>query len=453
MTLSLYNTASHKKEPFVPLVPDTVGMYVCGPTVYDFAHIGNARPVVVFDVLYRLLKRYFAKVTYVRNITDVDDKIIDAAKANGEAIDSVTARTAQAYHEDMAGLGAMPPDVEPRATAHLPQMIEMIQALIELGNAYEAEGHVLFAVADFADYGKLSRRNRDEMLDGARVEVAPYKRDGADFVLWKPSTADQPGWDSPWGRGRPGWHIECSAMSFQYLGTTFDIHGGGQDLIFPHHENEAAQSACAHDGAPLAKYWVHNGFITVEGEKMSKSVGNVLSVRALLERHRGETIRMALLGTHYRKSLDWTEVAMQLADKTLDKWYEAVKTAPLDAGPEAKIDPAVAAALDDDLNTPLAIAALHALASDAWAGNRQAAESLRVSAGLMGLLGQDSDAWFHSQVGVALEPGEIDALIEARDAARADKDFSEADRIRARLEDAGIALEDSAGKTYWKRSG
>jgi cysteinyl-tRNA synthetase len=453
MGLSLYNTATHSKDSFEPLVADTVGMYVCGPTVYDLAHIGNARPAVVFDVLYRLLKRQYKNVTYVRNITDVDDKIIDAAKRNDETIESVTARTAKAYHEDMAELGAMPPDIEPRATAHLPQMIETIQELIGLGKAYEAEGHVLFAVAEYADYGKLSRRNRDEMLAGARVEVAPYKRDGADFVLWKPSTEEQPGWDSPWGRGRPGWHIECSVMSNQYLGKTFDIHGGGQDLIFPHHENEAAQSACVHDGAPLARYWVHNGFITIDGEKMAKSVGNVRSVRQLLERHRGETIRLAMLGTHYRKGLDWTDQALQLADKALDKWYEAVKVVDVDAGSGSDIDSDVDAALNDDLNTPQAIAALHALASKAWAGNAQAAVNLRVSAQLLGLLGQESESWFHNQVGVTLDETKIDALVEARNAARAAKDFAEADRIRGELEAAGIALEDSAGQTYWKRSG
>jgi len=453
MGLSLYNTATHSKDSFEPLVADTVGMYVCGPTVYDLAHIGNARPAVVFDVLYRLLKRQYKNVTYVRNITDVDDKIIDAAKRNDETIESVTARTAKAYHEDMAELGAMPPDIEPRATAHLPQMIETIQELIGLGKAYEAEGHVLFAVAEYADYGKLSRRNRDEMLAGARVEVAPYKRDGADFVLWKPSTEEQPGWDSPWGRGRPGWHIECSVMSNQYLGKTFDIHGGGQDLIFPHHENEAAQSACVHDGAPLARYWVHNGFITIDGEKMAKSVGNVRSVRQLLERHRGETIRLAMLGTHYRKGLDWTDQALQLADKALDKWYEAVKVVDVDAGSGSDIDPDVDAALNDDLNTPQAIAALHTLASKAWAGNAQAAVNLRVSAQLLGLLGQESESWFHDQVGVTLDETKIDALVEARNAARAAKDFAEADRIRGELEAAGIALEDSAGQTYWKRSG
>ena len=453
MGLSLYNTATHSKDSFEPLVADTVGMYVCGPTVYDLAHIGNARPAVVFDVLYRLLKRQYKNVTYVRNITDVDDKIIDAAKRNDETIESVTARTAKAYHEDMAELGAIPPGIEPRATAHLSQMIETIQKLIGLGKAYEAEGHVLFAVSEYADYGKLSRRNRDEMLAGARVEVAPYKRDGADFVLWKPSTEEQPGWDSPWGRGRPGWHIECSVMSNQYLGKTFDIHGGGQDLIFPHHENEAAQSACVHDGAPLARYWVHNGFITIDGEKMAKSVGNVRSVRQLLERHRGETIRLAMLGTHYRKGLDWTDQALQLADKALDKWYEAVKVVDVDAGSGSDIDSDVDAALNDDLNTPQAIAALHALASKAWAGNAQAAVNLRVSAQLLGLLGQESESWFHNQVGVTLDETKIDALVEARNSARAAKDFAEADRIRGELEAAGIALEDSAGQTYWKRSG
>lgn len=453
MGLVLYNTATHQKQPFEPLVPDKVGMYVCGPTVYDFAHIGNARPVIVFDVLYRLLKRSFGSVTYVRNITDVDDKIIEAARQCGDPIEAVTARTAQAFHEDMAELGTLPPDIEPRATDHLPQMIAMIRTLLDGGNAYEAEGHVLFAVAKYPEYGKLSRRDREEMLAGARVEVAPYKRDGADFVLWKPSNDEQPGWDSPWGRGRPGWHIECSAMSNEYLGQTFDIHGGGQDLIFPHHENEVAQSACAHDGAPLARYWVHNGFITVDGEKMSKSVGNVLSVRQMLEKHRGETIRLAMLSTHYRKSLDWTGAALLSAHKILDKWYDALKDTDADAGSDGGIDPAVEAALRDDLNTPQAITTLHALASEAWGGSSEAKASLRASAGLMGLLGDDSDTWFHSQMGGVLDEKEIDDLVEKRNAARSVKDFAEADRIRTQLEEAGIALEDDGEGTYWKRSG
>ncbi|HSV28377.1 MAG TPA: cysteine--tRNA ligase, partial [Candidatus Omnitrophota bacterium] len=300
MPLVLYNTLTRKKEAFEPIRPDHVGMYVCGPTVYDRAHIGNARPVIVFDVLYRLLTKLYPAVTYVRNITDVDDKINARAKDSGEPIDAITARTTKMFHEDIAELNALPPTIEPRATAHIGQMIAMIEALIAKGHAYEAEGHVLFSVPSMSDYGALSRRSMDEMIAGARVEVAPYKKNAADFVLWKPSSSDLPGWDSPWGRGRPGWHIECSAMSGQYLGQTFDIHGGGQDLVFPHHENEIAQSQCA-NGAPFARYWLHNGYLMVEGEKMSKSLGNFFTVRELLEQAPGEAIRLAMLSTHYHQ--------------------------------------------------------------------------------------------------------------------------------------------------------
>ncbi len=313
MALFLHNSLTRRKERFEPIDPKHVRMYVCGPTVYDFAHIGNARPVVVFDVLARLLRRLYPKVTYVRNITDVEDKIIDAALKAGEPIAAITERTTRAYHQDMAYVGALPPDIEPRATQHITHMVAMIERLIASGNAYAADGHVLFAVPSMADYGKLSGRSRDEMIAGARVEVAPYKKDPADFVLWKPSTPDQPGWDSPWGRGRPGWHIECSAMSEAHLGETFDIHGGGHDLIFPHHENEIAQSECAHGGKALAKYWVHNGYLVVNGEKMSKSLGNFFTVRDLAAKWPGEAIRLLLLKTHYRAPLDFTEEGLRQA--------------------------------------------------------------------------------------------------------------------------------------------
>ena len=325
MTLFLHNTLTRRKERFEPLAPDRVGLYVCGPTVYDYAHIGNARPVVVFDVLYRLLKRLYPQVTYVRNITDVDDKIIAAHVETGEPVAAITERTTAAFHDDMAALGALPPDVEPRATAHIAQMIAMIERLIAAGHAYEAEGHVLFDVPSWPEYGCLSRRDRADMVAGARVEVAPYKRDPADFVLWKPSTADQPGWDSPWGRGRPGWHIECSAMSTEYLGETFDIHGGGADLIFPHHENEIAQSTCAHEGRPFVRTWLHNGYLMVEGEKMSKSLGNFYTVHDLLAEFPGEAIRLVLLQTHYRAPLDFTKDALATARITLDRLYGALR--------------------------------------------------------------------------------------------------------------------------------
>ena len=319
--LQVYNTLAREKQRFEPLDPEHVRIYVCGPTVYDLAHIGNARPVIVFDVLVRLLRRIYPAVTYARNITDVDDKINAAFQQTGESIESITARTTVAYHDDMAAVLALPPDIEPRATQHIPQMIDMIETLIVRGFAYEADGHALFHVPTMPDYGQLSRHNRDELVAGARVDIAPYKKDPADFVLWKPSPPELPGWDSPWGRGRPGWHIECSAMGAAHLGTTFDIHGGGQDLIFPHHENEIAQSRCAHDGAALARYWMHNGYVIVEGEKMSKSLGNFTTVRDLLAAAPGEAIRLTMLMTHYRQPLDWTAAGLGQARDTLNRLY------------------------------------------------------------------------------------------------------------------------------------
>ena len=450
MSLTLYNTAARRKQPFEPLTPGRVGMYVCGPTVYDYAHIGNARPFVVFDVLYRLLRRAYDTVIYVRNITDVDDKIIAAADATGEDIDKITARTTAAFHADMAAVGNLAPDVEPAATAHIPQMVALIQTLIALDHAYEAEGHVLFAVASMPDYGALSGRNRDEMIAGARVEVAPYKRDAADFVLWKPSSDQQPGWASPWGRGRPGWHIECSAMSQQYLGATFDIHGGGRDLIFPHHENEIAQSACAHAGAPLARYWVHNGFVTVDGEKMSKSLGNILTIHSLLDEHPGESVRLALLAAQYRQPMDWTRDGLSQAQKSLDRWYRAAADADPGAG---EPQDSVLRPLQDDLNTPEAVAGLHALADAALAGSAQAGADLRASAEFLGLLQTDADTWFHAAPGLALDADRIESLIEQRAAARGEGDFATADRIRGDLMSAGVILEDGGGGTTWRRAG
>ena len=437
MALALYDTKLRRKALFEPLQAGRVGMYVCGPTVYDWAHIGNARPVVVFDVLYRLLKREYADVTYVRNITDVDDKIMAAAEASGEAIEAITARTTQAYHEDMAALGALEPDVEPRATDHIAEMIETTEALIARGHAYEAQRHVLFDVASHPPYGELSGRNRDEMIAGARVEVAPYKKDPADFVLWKPSADDQPGWDSPWGRGRPGWHIECSAMSRKHLGQPFDIHGGGRDLTFPHHENELAQSVCAHE-AEFVRYWVHNGFLTVEGEKMSKSLGNILTVRELLAEFRGEALRLTLLTAHYRQPLDFSRDGVRQAKQTLDRWYR-VADGDTVAG---ELPAGVAAALDDDLNTPQAIAEMHALAA---AGD---AAGLRAAADLVGLLGSGAEQWFQG----AGDGTDIEDLIGRRRAAREGRDFAAADRIRDELAAAGIVLEDKPdGSTEWRR--
>ena len=445
MALALYNSLTHQKEAFRPMRPDTVGVYACGPTVYDFAHIGNARMVVVFDLLARVLRRSFRHVTYVRNITDVDDKIMDAAKRNGEEIAALTARTAAAFQQHMAALGAQAPTVQPRATEHIAEMIVMIQALIAKGHAYVTQNTVLFDVPSDPHYGQLSRQDRDGIVAGARVDVAAYKRDPADFVLWKPSTPEQPGWDSPWGRGRPGWHIECSAMAEKYLGQTFDIHGGGQDLIFPHHENEIAQSTCAHDGAPLACTWVHNGFITVRGEKMAKSAGNVVTVNDLLAKHDGETIRLTLLSAHYRQGLDWTDEVIEQSKKALDRWYRAVGDAPAGA-PDAQF----LGALDDDLNTPQAIARLHGLADAALAGDAVAKAALKASAEVMGVLAKGSEAWFRGDAGG--EGGEIEALIAQRAAAKKAKNFAEADRIRAALDARKIVLEDGPKGTTWRRA-
>src|SRR3954469_7785444 len=429
--LVIHNTLSREKEPFVPIDPAHVRMYVCGPTVYDYVHIGNARPVVAFDVLYRLLKRRYPRVTYVRNITDIDDRIMTRAAANGEPIDALTNRTAQAYQADMGRLGALVPDVEPRATAYVGQMVALIDRLIERGHAYAAEGHVLFSVPSMADYGRLSRKPRDELIAGARVEVAPYKKDPADFVLWKPSTEKQAGWPSPWGRGRPGWHIECSAMSGKLLGETFDIHAGGLDLIFPHHENEIAQSRSAFGHAIMAKYWMHNGFLNISGEKMSKSLGNFFTVHELLDQYPGEVIRLLLLSAHYRQPLDFTHEGLQQAKATLDRWYGALRGKAVTA---AKAVPAsVEDALSDDLNTPLAISALHQLDDPAelLAGAR--------APGLRRQAPESCSRWTPPGSGGPTE-AEIEAAIAARQAARQAKDFTESDRIRDELKAKGVVL-------------
>ncbi|MBN8280963.1 MAG: cysteine--tRNA ligase, partial [Gammaproteobacteria bacterium] len=394
MSLVLHNTRTRQKEAFVPLRDGEVTMYVCGPTVYSFPHIGNARPAVVFDVLARLLRTRY-RVTYARNITDIDDKINKAAADQRVPIGDITRRFEAVYLEDMGALGVAPPDLAPHATDHVPAIIAMIGRLIAGGHAYAAEGHVLFRVQSFPDYGALSGRDRRELLAGARVEVAPYKEDAGDFVLWKPSTPDLPGWDSPWGRGRPGWHIECSAMIGEHLGPTIDIHGGGNDLIFPHHENEVAQSTCAHGGALFVRYWLHNGFVNVDHTKMSKSLGNVLLVRDLLKEAPGEAIRLALLSAHYRQPLDWTADVLPEARRKLDRLYGALREAP---GPAGAPDPEFIAALDDDLNTPKALAVLFDLARQlnkaAGPGERQAlAARLRASGQLLGLLREDPDAW------------------------------------------------------------
>ena len=456
MPLTLYNTAGRHKEPFEPIDPENVRMYVCGPTVYDFAHIGNARPVIVFDVLFRLLRhRYGAEhVRYVRNITDIDDKINAAAKANGESIRDLTERTAKAFHEDVAALLCLPPTVEPRATEHIPQIVAMIETLIASEHAYRAEGHVLFSVASDPDYGTLSGRSRDEMIAGARVEVAPYKKDPADFVLWKPSPPDLPGWDSPWGRGRPGWHVECSAMSAAHLGESFDIHGGGLDLIFPHHENEIAQSVCAHGGKPFARYWLHNGFVTVNGEKMAKSEGNFRTIRDVLAEAPGEAARYAMLMSHYRDPLDWTGERLDQAKHALDRFYLALRSVEDFKAPDNVFPVTVLQALEDDLNTPLALSALHAiLGALNQATDRH--EKLRLKGHLLlagevlGLFQQDPETWLK---GAGDKSAEIEKLIQQRLAARKAKNFADADRIRTELAIRGILLEDKpGGKTEWRR--
>ena len=453
--LRLHNTLTRQKEDFVPLDPAHIRVYACGPTVYGRIHVGNARPIVVFDTLVRLLRAHYPKVTYVRNITDVDDKINQRAADHGISIDRLCAETIDSFHADTAMLGAANPDIEPRATHHIDEMQAMIASLIDDGHAYVADGHVLFQVSTMPTYGSLSKRSMDDMIAGARVEVAPYKREPADFILWKPSSDDQPGWDSPWGRGRPGWHIECSAMAKAYLGATFDIHAGGLDLIFPHHENEIAQSCCAHKTDMMAKYWLHNGFVTMDDEKMSKSLGNIVTVAEAAEQYRGETVRAALLGAHYRAPLDLSDSVMRDARAGLDRLYRAVSGVP-DAGVKAaKIDADFTACLLDDLNTPAALARLHELARTANKGASEAAAALKKSAAILGLLQQDPEVWAKAagaDDGDGLDAAAIDRLIAARADARTARNFKEADRIRDQLAAAGIALEDGANGTIWRRN-
>ena len=422
MSLTLYNTLTRRKEAFDPIDPAHVRMYVCGPTVYDFAHIGNARPVIVFDLLYRMLRHEYGAehVTYVRNITDVDDKINARAAEEGISIRKLTERTTAQFHADIAALGVLPPSHEPRATEHIAGMIDIISTLIERGHAYAAEGHVLFHVPSMKGYGKLSGRSLDEMVAGARVEVAPYKKDAMDFVLWKPSPADLPGWESPWGRGRPGWHIECSAMSAAHLGERFDIHGGGIDLIFPHHENEIAQSRCAFGTDVMATVWMHNGFLQVEGQKMSKSLGNFITIHELLADWPGEVLRLNMLRTHYRQPIDWTLKGLEESAKMLGGWFAG--------GPDvaAEFAPDVLAALRDDLNTPQAIAEMHQLAD------------ARSSLAAMGFKGDLTDPRASK-----VDRAQVETMIGQRIAARDARNWAESDRIRDALVAMGIQLKDS----------
>ncbi|MGC6453372.1 MAG: cysteine--tRNA ligase [Candidatus Puniceispirillaceae bacterium] len=451
-TLRLHNTLTRRKDEFVPLDPAHIRVYACGPTVYDRIHVGNARPIVVFDVLVRLLRRLYPRVTYVRNITDVDDKIITRAGERGIGIDRLCEDTIACFHDDVAALGALPPDHEPRATEFIDDMIAMIQTLIEGGFAYAAEGHVLFSVASMPAYGALSGRSMEDMIAGARVEVAPYKRDPADFVLWKPSSKDQPGWDNPFSDtpGRPGWHIECSAMAKHYLGPTFDIHAGGLDLVFPHHENEIAQSCCAHGTDIMAACWLHNGYVTMGEEKMSKSIGNILAAHEAIAEHRGETVRAALLAAHYRAPVALSDDALAEARNVLDRLYRAVGDVDVD---ERAVDDTFLAALADDLNTPAAMARLHELAGAANRGDAAAAVALKSSAALLGLLGQGAADWARGDTDAGgMDDAAIEAAIEARKQARANRDFAAADAIRDDLAANGILLEDGPDGTVWRRS-
>ena len=457
MTLKLYNTLSGRKEVFEPLLPDTVTMYVCGPTVYNLAHIGNARPVVVFDTLFRLLQTHYDNVTYARNITDVDDKIIAAAREGQRSIESVTEEFTAKYREDMAQLNALPPTLEPHATHNIDAMIALTTTLLEKGHAYEAQGHVLFAVESMADYGRLSGRSLDDMLAGARVEVAEYKRHPGDFVLWKPAAAEDPGWDSPWGRGRPGWHLECSAMIRAHLGDTIDIHGGGRDLIFPHHDNEIAQSRCAH-GGDYVRYWMHNAYLDIDGEKMSKSLGNFRTVRDLLQSYRGEVLRFALLSAQYRSPLNFSAELLDQAQATLDSLYSTLREVQdVDVDMEVNLaDEPFYAALNDDLNTPVAIAEIHALAKQlhkAAASEKSALKGRILAAGnLLGILEQDAVEWLQGAASSdAISAAAIEALIEERQTAKLAKDYARADAVREDLLAQGVVLEDSREGTKWKR--
>ncbi len=466
MELKLYDTLTREKRPFRPLDPARVRMYVCGPTVYDFAHIGNARPVIVFDVLFRLLRHLYGAdhVTYVRNITDIDDKIIARAAEEypglplNEAIRRLTETTDRQFHEDVAALGCLPPTVEPRATEHIEEMKTLIERLVASGHAYVAEEHVLFSVPSMPDYGKLSKRSLDELIAGARVEVAPYKRDPRDFVLWKPSKPGEPAWPSPCGiatPGRPGWHIECSAMAWKHLGETFDIHGGGIDLVFPHHENEIAQTRCAFHSPVMADFWMHNGFLQVEGAKMAKSEGNFVTIRELLADWPGEVLRLNMLRTHYRQPIDWTMAGVLESQKVLDHWYDIVADTPMPIGVDA--DDEVVGSLCDDLNTPSALTRLHALAGEirscaSGLHQLELKNKLKVSGAFLGILaftkGEALENRPHRRV---VDADKVNALIDARNAARKAKNFKEADRIRDELNAMGIELEDHKdGSTTWK---
>lgn len=447
LNLSLYDSRQHKAVPFVALDPLHVRLYFCGPTVYDFLHIGNLRAMLTADILVRLLRVLYPKVTYVRNITDVDDKINARAKLNNESILSLTQRTTKDFHQDMHSMYILPPDVEPRATEHIDDIQKMIVQLIENGHAYAAEGHVLFSVPSYKDYGHLSGRNPDELIAGARVEVASYKNNPGDFVLWKPSNEDEPGWDSPWGKGRPGWHIECSAMSYRYLGENFDIHGGGHDLLFPHHENECAQSLCCFPESQFANIWVHNAMLLVDGEKMSKSLGNFFTIREILAEHNPEAIRFALLQAHYRSVLNFSQSGLKEAKQIMDRFYRALSAFEANLDEKSNLPEAFVEAMLDDLNTPKALMVMHQLADQALKGVKEAALQLKMAGQQLGLFNTQPSKWFQNTD----KAREVEILIEQRNAAKKAKDFAKADQIRDELKAKGIVLEDGPQGTTWRQ--
>ena len=446
--LNLFNTLSNKKEKFVPINDKKIGMYVCGPTVYDLPHIGNARPLVVFDVLFRLLRKIYAKsnITYVRNITDIDDKIIESSKKNKISIKELTESITKTFHKDCAYLNCLKPNFEPKATEHIKEMINMVTNLLKNKHAYENEKHVYFSVSSFKKYGKLSNKNSEELVAGSRVEVSKYKKDPLDFVLWKPSDDKDPGWDSPWGRGRPGWHLECSVMSEKFLGKRFDLHGGGLDLIFPHHENEIAQSCCANKNDYFANYWLHNGFVTFDKEKMSKSLGNIVSINRLRENINGQVVRLALLSAHYKQPLDWNEKLIQDSQNTLDKWYNQFEKDDSEEINEDLMKP-----LLEDLNTPEYISKLHMLYEESSKGNKKSKSKFIAACKLIGLLEEDKESWKNFKKSRSnVDENFISEKIIDRNAARKKGDYKLADVIRKELEDNGVIIEDKEDKTTWK---
>ena len=444
--MQLYNTISRTKEKFVPLDAHNVRLYVCGPTVYDYPHVGNARPLIVFDVLFRVLREIYGQdsVQYVRNITDIDDKIIETAKKNNISINELTNKVTKDFHSDCNYLNCLTPSVEPKATDHINEMIELTKKLLELNFAYIMQGHVYFEVSKFDSYGKLSNKKIIDLVAGARVEISDLKKNPADFVLWKPSLVDEPGWDSPWGRGRPGWHLECSAMAKKYLGTEFDIHAGGLDLIFPHHENEIAQSVCAHKTKVLANFWMHNGYVTVNKEKMSKSLGNFITINELKNKYDGQVVRLAMLSTHYRQPFDWNEKNLETSYMTLNKWYEFY------SDQNNKLDLGTLEVLADDLNTPMFISKMHSLYKDAVNGNKNAGQHLSDACKLLGLFDKNLASWNNLKTSKSITAEEIENLIQERKVARDNKDFSRSDEIRDLLIAKGIVIEDNQGKTSWK---